>query len=339
VAPVITLALVGTLSHAAVAATVEARPRALPIAGYVSAIDGRSSECLIARGRKQAPARFWQDLLVGDQVIANGDCRIEIMPRDGPRRWTVMRSNSPTELTVRATRTVPLPKELEPVGLALSQWNDDLQPPLPPPPPKVPPPRKGKARPVVVTAPVVTRPAGPPPLAMPLLAGPATQRLVAEPRRLNLDWIGGKSPFTVTLASATNPASAWIFQIGDERVVSSVVNPDAGQYDISIHDAAGASVAARIEFVPQAPALDTRDLDNLPPGIAHVLSAVRLANVEGGAWRLEAESRLVEEARDNYAAELMARRLLAGKPLPNGDVAAAGGPPIAASPVTGAAAR
>jgi hypothetical protein len=323
----------------AVARAVDTRTRALPIAGYVSAIDGRSSECLIARGRKQAPARFWQDLLVGDQVIADGDCRIEIMPRDGPRRWTVMASNSPTELTVRATRTVSLPKEVESVGLALSQWNEDLQPPLPPPPPKSPPPRKGRARPAAVIAPVVVKPTGPPPLAIPLLAGPVTQRLVAEARRLNLGWIGGKPPFTVMLTSVSNPSLSWTFQIGDERVVSSVVNPDAGRYDINIRDASGASAAARIEFVSEVPTLDTRDLEPLPSGIAHVLAALRLANVEGGAWRLEAEARLVDEARDNYAAELMARRLLGGKPLPDADPHAEGAPPIAATSATGAAGR
>ncbi len=325
-----------------------ARAQPVRIAGYVSAIDGRTSECLIVRGRKTVPAQYWADLLVGDEIVAKGDCRIEIMPRDGPRRWLVMASNSPTTLIDRARRQAWLPRVLEVVGAALSKWNDDLQPPLPVEPPQAVRVR-GKKTKLVAPKAVVAKAAGlappppPVPLAIPLLSGPSRQRLVLAPRRFNLAWIGGKPPFKVTLRNeqpdslSANPP--WAFDIGEERVVSSMIAPHPGSYGVRIVDAAGAAAVGQFDVVTMPPAIDQHDLTSLPQEIGLVVAAARLANMDGGVWRLEAHVRLADLGREDYAAALMAERLRAGKDLPDPPDLAGVGPAIATSSGLGAAGR
>ncbi len=301
------------------------------IAGYISAIDGRLADCLISRGKKLIPAQYWADLLVGDEVVAKGECRIEIMPRDGPRRWLVMESNSPAPMIERARRQAAMPKDLAPIGAALSQWTDALQP-KPPPPAVI---QRGKAK--TVRSPVL-KPAAPPPepaLAIPLLTGPGPQRLQIGPRRFNLAWIGGKPPFVVTL---TGPGDAppWVFEIGEERTVSSMIAPRPGVYDVRVVDAAGVVAHGRFQAIEAAPVIDQHDLAGLPQPISQILANIRLAHSEGGIWRLEAHARLADLGRDDYAAALMAARLRAGDPLPKAPDMDPAHPAIAASSGPGA---
>ena len=71
------------------------------------------------------------------------------------------------------------------------------------------------------------------------------------------------------------------------------------------------------DVVDTAPVIDQHDLIGLPPEIAAIVTAVRLSNAEQGVWRLEAQARLAELGRDDYAAALLASRLRDGRDIPD----------------------
>jgi hypothetical protein len=264
------------------------------VAGYVSAIGGVSSECLILRGGEQMPARYWAEVRDGDVMIVLGQGFIEITQDDAAHPRRVTHQNSPMRITAGTHRGVllqVLDEISEGIKQALTEWSDSE----------------------VVEAKIQEAGASVA-LALPLLAQPVDHRVVAGTRRFSLAWVGGRPPFRVLLAGpgGTNVLD---MQAGEERLVSSPMRLGEGAYEARVTDAAGQTVIGAFAATSIRPAVDEHGLAGLPPGIARPLAAARLSDAAQGAWRLEAYERLAEAGRDNRAARMMADRLAHGLPL------------------------
>ena len=104
-------------------------------------------------------------------------------------------------------------------------------------------------------------------------------------------------------------------QASVQRVAALKMQLDAGVYEVRVIDAAGAVVRGQFEATAAEPPVLDNDLAGLPRGIARALAASRLADADGGSWRLEAYERLAEEGQNNHAARVMAIRLAQGQSL------------------------
>jgi hypothetical protein len=281
------IALLFAAGAAAIPATADAQG---VVSGYVSEIGGASGDCLIVRGSETIPVQYWTEIRVGDQVSVRGPGFVAIAVGDDASPLLVTRQNSPLRIAALARRGMLL-QGLDWARQALTDWSDSE---------------------VVEAKTRGVENAGQ--LDLPLLAGSTPARIVAGERRFSLAWVGGTPPFRVTLIGPSG-ASVLDLAAAEERRVSATLRLAEGDYEAQVTDRAGLKVIGAFEATATAPGVDTSDLATLPPGMARLLAAARLSELEDGAWRLEAFLRLAEATRNDRVARMMADRLSRGLPL------------------------
>ena len=146
-------------------------------------------------------------------------------------------------------------------------------------------------------------------LAMPIFSASARQSVLAGARPFHLAWVGGRPPFSVELAGENAGPVRW--NGVTERRVGGAIPMQEGFYEVRVTDAAGRSVRGMFKATAQSPAVDRRGIGELPPDLGNALLAARLADVDEGAWRLEAYERLTA-APDGEASRVTADRLARG---------------------------
>ncbi len=126
------------------------------------------------------------------------------------------------------------------------------------------------------------------PIVVPMLAGQPA--IAAGVRDLPLTWIGGCTPFTVSLRAADG-RTLYRESVEGRQVRLDDVALVAGRYEVLVEDASGLSFRGGVEAVSAAPALPA-DLaaDTSPLGI--VAGAVWLASQDAGRWRFDSFERL-----------------------------------------------
>jgi hypothetical protein len=147
-------------------------------------------------------------------------------------------------------------------------------------------------------------------LAIPLLATSMRQSAVAGTRPFHIAWVGGKPPFAVELIGPSGATVASWPQTA-EHSVSATVSLEEGFYEVHVTDASGQPVFAAFQATSQPPVVDRRGIEQLPPDLGAALLAARLADIDDGAWQLEAYERLTAEPGGD-ATRIIAKRLAQG---------------------------
>jgi hypothetical protein len=146
-------------------------------------------------------------------------------------------------------------------------------------------------------------------LAIPLLASPTRQLLVAGTRSLRVVWAGGKPPFKATLIGPEGTSIAtWATA---DRSAATTLDLTEGLYELHVIDASAREVLGAFEVTDQAPTVDRSGIDGMPRDYGLAILGARLAAVDDGAWQMEAYERLVA-APAGDATRLTAARLARG---------------------------
>jgi hypothetical protein len=123
---------------------------------------------------------------------------------------------------------------------------------------------------------------------VPILAGQPA--IVAGERDLPLAWVGGCTPFTVSVLGADGTV-LHRSSVDARRVRLDRVQLATGRYEILVEDADGLAFRARLEAMPAAPAMPPEIAEDLSP-LGVVAGAIWLAEQDGGRWRFDSFERL-----------------------------------------------
>lgn len=123
---------------------------------------------------------------------------------------------------------------------------------------------------------------------VPILAGKPA--LVAGERDLPLAWLGGCTPFTVSL-HAVDGSTLYRESVEGRQARLDDVPLAVGQYSVVIEDATGLMFRGSVEVVSTAPEMPS-DIsgDHSPLGV--IAGAIWLAEQDGGRWRFDSFERL-----------------------------------------------
>nr|WP_294503666.1 CHASE2 domain-containing protein [uncultured Rhodopila sp.] len=262
-----------------------------PVSGHISDMQGDPANFWIERDGQKKPVAYWTNVRAGDRIFVNGPGYVKILPSG----LSVTRESSPG--IVRKSRETTVVESIaEGFGRLINPFSGQ---------------ENGSHSQQTVT--VFTRDLANL-LAVPLLTEPYHQRLTAGTRGVTLAWSAGTPPFVATLTGESGSFQKLTPDADGARRASAPMTLAPGRYEFEVTDMIGSKSSAVFEAVDGGPDIDETAFATDPDDVRLVMKAVRIAQVDGGRWRLEAFQRLSAAASTNGVARLLAARLAAGKP-------------------------